>query len=180
MFERFTTDARMLVLAARQCAEDEHVAEVRPDHLFLALLGDEDSLAVQVMESAGARRQRTAEALTRHRATADSGLGPDDVAALAAIGIDVEEVLRRIDDHLGGLRPAVHRGAPRFARGSKKALELALREAIALRDQSIGSEHILLGLARGGDRVVSATLDEVGVSVSALRRAVADAHRAAG
>ncbi len=44
------------------------------------------------------------------------------------------------------------RRRPRFSRASKKVLELALREAIALRHNYIGTEHILLGMVRGGRR----------------------------
>jgi ATP-dependent Clp protease ATP-binding subunit ClpA len=180
MFERFTAPARATVLAARQLAEDEYDTHIRPDHLMLALLADDDSLAVQVLEGVGAPRERVVEALVRRRSALESGLGEDDVQALAAIGIDVPEVLRRIEDNLGGLRPPPHRGAPRFAPGSKKALELALREAIALHHRAIGSEHILLGIVRGGDPVVGSVLEELGVSGAALRRAVADARREAG
>ncbi len=36
-----------------------------------------------------------------------------------------------------------------FAKDAKKALELALREAVALRHDYIGTEHVLLGLLRG-------------------------------
>lgn len=180
MFERFTASARAVVFAARELAEDEHGAQVRPDHLMLALLGEDDSLAVRVLEASGASRERLAEALGRRRSSVDSGLGPDDVDALAAIGIDVQEVLRRIEENLGGLRGPAHRGTPRFTAGSKKVLELALREAIALRHRAIGSEHILLGLARGGDPVVTRALADVGVSGPALRRAVAEGHREAG
>lgn len=59
-------------------------------------------------------------------------------------------------------------------------LELALREAVALRHNYIGTEHRLLGLARCGDRVVADTLADVGVQRGRLRVAVADAARKAG
>jgi hypothetical protein len=40
-------------------------------------------------------------------------------------------------------------GARPLTAGSKKALELALREAIHLGHRSIGTEHLLLGLGAG-------------------------------
>jgi ATP-dependent Clp protease ATP-binding subunit ClpA len=55
-----------------------------------------------------------------------------------------------------------------------------LREAIALRHNYIGTEHVLLGLVRGGDRVVLDTLGASGIGRDALRAAVADAVRQAG
>ncbi len=87
-------------------------------------------------------------------------------------------MVRRIDRNLGGALPA--KRLPRFGRGSKKALELALREAIALRHNYIGTEHLLLGLVRGGDRVVLDTLGAFGIERDALREAVAAAVRRAG
>lgn len=179
MFERFTVSARAAVIAARDLAEDDHDTHIRPHHLMLALVADDSSLAVQVLEVLGVTPERVADAVARRR-TADSGLGEEDVEALATIGIDVAEVLRRIEENLGGLRPQPARGAPRFAPGSKKVLELALREAIALHHRAIGSEHILLGIVRGGDPLVSSALRDLGVSAPALRRAVAEAHREAG
>ncbi|MET0999687.1 MAG: Clp protease N-terminal domain-containing protein, partial [Marmoricola sp.] len=69
------------------------------------------------------------------------------------------------------------RGRPRFSRESKKALELSLREAISLRHNYIGTEHLLLGLVRGGDPLVRDTLTAVDVQPGGLRSAVVDALR---
>ena len=107
------------------------------------------------------------------------GLDADDAAALRAIGIDLDEVVRRIDRNLGGALPACRQ--PRFGRGSKKALELALREAIALRHNYIGTEHLLLGLVRAAATGSSLdTLGAFGIERDALREAVAAAVRQAG
>ena len=62
----------------------------------------------------------------------------------------------------------------------KKVLELSLREAIALRHNYIGTEHLLLGVVRGGDPTVLATLAALEVTPARLRTAVADAVRRAG
>ena len=59
-------------------------------------------------------------------------------------------------------------------------LELSLREAIALRHNYIGTEHILLGLVREGDVIVRDTLRRRAVSTRrSLRSAVAEAVRRA-
>jgi ATP-dependent Clp protease ATP-binding subunit ClpA len=94
------------------------------------------------------------------------------------IGIDLGEVVRRIDRGLGGR--GAGRRRPRFSRGSKKALELSLREALALRHNYIGTEHLLLGLVRVEDRVVADTLAAFDLERDALRSAVAEAVRRAG
>ena len=116
--------------------------------------------------------------LDRLRLQYVDGLDADDAAALRAIGIDLDEVVRRIDRNLAAPLPS--KRFPSFARGSKKALELALREALALRHNYIGTEHLLLGLVRGGDRVVLDTLGAFDIEPAALRDAVRDAVRRAG
>ena len=178
MFERFTRPARLVVEEAAVRAREATASEIRPEHLLQALLADEACLACRVLAEAGAPPAEVRVVLDRLRSQYVDGLDADDAEALQAIGIDLDEVVRRIDAHLGGAVPG--RGRPRFSRAAKKALELALREAIALRHNYIGTEHLLLGLVRGGDRVVADTLGEFGVERDALRAAVADAVRRAG
>jgi ATP-dependent Clp protease ATP-binding subunit ClpA len=181
MFERFTDPARATVEGAREHAVATTASEVRPEHLLMALLDRPDCLAVRVLDGLGAPAQRVLASLDQHRMRDVDGLDEDDVEALRAIGIDLDEVVRRIDRNLGGLggaRSGPHR--VRFARSSRKVLELALREAVAVRHHYIGTEHLLLGLARCDDRVVADTLAEVGVERGTLRPAVADAVRKAG
>jgi ATP-dependent Clp protease ATP-binding subunit ClpA len=181
MLERFTAAARSTVESARLRAVDATAGEVRPEHPLLALLDQQDCLAVRVLEVLGAPAAEVRERLNRHRMKHVDGLDDDDVEALRAIGIDLDEVVRRIDRNLGGLGGT--RSGPRrirFSRAAKKVLELALREAIALRHNYIGTEHLLLGLARCDDRVVADTLADVGVERARLRAAVAEAVRKAG
>jgi ATP-dependent Clp protease ATP-binding subunit ClpA len=176
MFERFTRPARTAVETAAAHARQASAAETRPEHLLQALLDDEGCLAVRVLADAGAPLTGLREELARRRSQYVDGLDADDADALRSIGIDLDAVVRRIEA-LGGRRPSARR--PRFARASKKTLELALREAIALRHNYIGTEHLLLGLARVGDRVVDDTLAACGVERHALRTAVAEAVRRA-
>ncbi len=105
------------------------------------------------------------------------GLGDEDAAALATIGIDLEEVLRRVEPEPGEERQRVR---TRFSREAKKVLELSLREALALQHSYIGTEHILLGLVREGDPLVHDALTALGITQKGLRAAVADAVRKAG
>jgi len=177
MFERFTKRARRSVEQAGEVAVGRRATHVRPEHLFVALVDDADNLAVRVLADLGAPRDRLREELERRRSRYVDGLGDEDAEALATIGIDLHEVLRRVGRGFGESRK---RGRPRFSRESKKALELSLREAIALRHNYIGTEHILLGLVRGGDPAVRDTLAALDVSPADLRAAVADAVRKAG
>ena len=177
MFERFTKEARRVVEGAVVSAEAQDADEVRPEHLFRALLS-EHGPAVQVLTGLGVGVERLYAELDQRRGRYVGGLGDDDAEALASIGIDLEEVLRSIDE------PTPARGRRRrhrkFAKASKKVLECSLREAIDLGHGYIGTDHLLLGLARGGDPLVVDTLTAAGVTPLALRAAVADAVRKAG
>jgi ATP-dependent Clp protease ATP-binding subunit ClpA len=176
MLERFTKPARTLVERATEIATESRATQTRPEHLFAALLWDSDCLAMRVLADHGASSQALHDGLDRRRSRYVDGLDDDDAAALASIGIDLAEVVRRIDD--GGLRG--RRRRPRFSRAAKKVLELALREAVSLHHNYIGTEHLLLGLVREGDPVVRDTLVEAGVDPATLRPAVEAAVRRAG
>jgi ATP-dependent Clp protease ATP-binding subunit ClpC len=59
-----------------------------------------------------------------------------------------------------------------FTPRAKKVLELALREALGLNHNYIGTEHIALGLVREGEGVAAQVLTELGVDLSGLRQQV--------
>ena len=63
-----------------------------------------------------------------------------------------------------------------FTPRAKKALELALREALSLQHNYIGTEHLLLGVARGGRRSGRAEHPRAahGADIAAVRAAVLD------
>ena len=82
---------------------------------------------------------------------------PSDAEALATLGIDLDEVRRQVEEAFGPgalertRRPArrrrwLRRATSRSRKDAKKVLELALREAMRLKHNYIGSEHILLGM----------------------------------
>jgi ATP-dependent Clp protease ATP-binding subunit ClpA len=177
MFERFTRPARTVVESAASYAQQAAAVETRPEHLLQGILGQEDCLAVRVLADAGAPADRLRARLAGLQQQYVDGLDDDDAEALRVIGIDLGEVVRRIE-RLGARPPG--RTQPRFSRGAKKVLELSLREALAMRHNYIGTEHILLGLARADDRVVSDALRAFGLDGPALRDTVARALRRAG
>jgi ATP-dependent Clp protease ATP-binding subunit ClpA len=183
MLERFTKAAREVVERTQQIAIESRASQVRPEHLFAALIWDDQCLAVRVLNAQGGSSERLHAELDQRRSRYVDGLDDADAAALASIGIDLEEVVRRMDD--GDPAPSPRRSRLsrvhlRFSRASKKVLELALREAVALRHNYIGTEHLLLGLVREGDVIVRDTLVAAGVDPASLRAAVAEAVRKAG
>ena len=191
MFERFTNRARQVVVVAHEEARAARDSAIHADHLLLAMLRDPDCLAVRVMTDLGASSADLRAAVGRLRSGRRPGaFDESDAAALRVIGIDLDEVLRSVEENLGaGLgapgdpdspqRPGRARRMP-FAPESKKALELALREAIALRHNYIGTEHLLLGLLRLDRGVAAAALAELGLRHRDVRAAVVEALRATG
>jgi ATP-dependent Clp protease ATP-binding subunit ClpA len=92
------------------------------------------------------------------RALANAGISPDQVR---------QEVLRSVPE--GESEPTGH--VP-FTPRAKKVLELSLREALQLRHNYIGTEHILLGILREGRGVAARALHARGADAARLRREV--------
>ncbi len=59
-------------------------------------------------------------------------------------------------------------------------LELSLREALALKHNYIGTEHILLGLVREGEGLAMLVLTRLGTGPQVIRARVLDALRSTG
>jgi ATP-dependent Clp protease ATP-binding subunit ClpA len=91
--------------------------------------------------------------------------------ALEAAGVNLEETRKRVEAAVGkGKRkPGGH--IP-FTPRAKKVLELSLREALQMRHNYIGTEHILLGLVREGEGLGATTISAQGVTLEELRRIV--------
>jgi ATP-dependent Clp protease ATP-binding subunit ClpA len=161
MFERFTKSSREVVERAQADASALGRDRVDAEVLLLGVAGGE-SRAARVLAEHGA----THRAL-RERAAA----GELDGRALAAIGIDLDEIRRRAEESFGP--GALERGRRArgghkpFTPGAKKALELSLREALAAGDNAIGPEHVLLGVLREGG--AEGLLRAVGAEPAVLR-----------
>jgi ATP-dependent Clp protease ATP-binding subunit ClpC len=86
------------------------------------------------------------------------GMSPDGVR---------EEVVARV-----GAGNATLTGHIPFTPRAKKTLELALREALQLNHNYIGTEHILLGLVREGEGVGAQIVTAHGADLDKMRQAV--------
>jgi len=71
---------------------------------------------------------------------------------LASFGITLEGVREEVVDMIGRGKSTPTGHIP-FTPRAKKTLELSLREALSIKHNYIGTEHILLGLIREGDGV---------------------------
>ncbi len=94
----------------------------------------------------------------------------DGVAARAlnSLNVTLSEVRRRVESMVGRGEGETGAQAP-FTPRSKKVLELALREALQLRHNYIGTEHILLGLLKESDGVAVRILSNLGADPDAVR-----------
>jgi ATP-dependent Clp protease ATP-binding subunit ClpC len=87
----------------------------------------------------------------------------DGVAArsLESLGISLDAVRQQVQEIIGRGQQAPSGHIP-FTPRAKKVLELSLREALQLGHNYIGTEHILLGLLREGERGGRAGAGEAG------------------
>jgi ATP-dependent Clp protease ATP-binding subunit ClpA len=180
MFERFTRNARAVVVGAQEVASRRRAPAIRPAHLLESLVSTDGVLAMQVLAGLGAPGDEVRRVVRGLGSQDPDVLDAEDAEALKLLGIDLEEVIRRIDTDLNdGCVPAP-KGHKRFTRESKKVLELSLREALRLGDAFIGTEHVLLGLVRTSDHAVLQTLAAFDLDPGDVRRAVDEADRRAG
>ncbi|GAA3998811.1 Clp protease N-terminal domain-containing protein [Streptomyces marokkonensis] len=151
MFERFTKDARAVVQGAVEQAEGAQAVDA--EHLLLALLDCEGSRASFALSALGAGQRKDAVRQALAEARRRAGLTRAEAEALAGLGIDVSEVVARVEETHGvgamsgdRKRKRWWSGHRAFSKGAKQVLEQALRTAVARRDRHIGDEHILLAL----------------------------------
>ena len=91
--------------------------------------------------------------------------------ALESLGISQEAVRQQVEEIIGQGQQASSGHIP-FTPRAKKVLELALREALQLGHNYIGTEHILLGLIREGDGVAAQVLVKLGGDLNRVRQQV--------
>jgi ATP-dependent Clp protease ATP-binding subunit ClpC len=141
VFQRFTDQARQVVVLAQEDARELGHAYIGTEHILLGLLRVEDGLAAQ---------------------------------ALASLALTHDGVRARVEQVVG--RGETRKGAGQipFTPRAKKVLELALREALSLDHDYIGTEHILLGLARENGGVATRILLDAGVDAEGVRSRVHD------
>ena len=91
--------------------------------------------------------------------------------ALYSLNVALDEVREQVESIVGYGEEGTGAQAP-FTPRSKKVLELALREALQLGHNYIGTEHILLGLVRESEGVAARVLSNLDVDPDKVRREV--------
>jgi ATP-dependent Clp protease ATP-binding subunit ClpA len=182
MFERFTKDARAVVEGAARQSERAGDATVEEAHLLLALLEREGSRGSFALASLGLAGRRDSVERALAEARRRGGLSRADVDALSGLGIDLSEIVSRVEEAhgVGALESGrkggggsggagwLSRRRP-FSAGARDVLTRSLRIALAHHDRHIGDEHLLMALTvRGG--VPAEVLAEHGVTYEAVTR----------
>ena len=176
MFERFTKKARDVVTGAQAVAVRQGADVIASEHLLAAMHEIPDNLGLMVLAAFSVRREDVDAELDRIR---EGGPNPSDAEALATLGIVLDEVRRQIEEAFGPgaldrTRASRDRGrrfdghVP-FGKDAKKVLGLALREAVALKHNFIGCEHILLGMLHDDTGAAGRFLRDRGVRQDAAR-----------
>jgi ATP-dependent Clp protease ATP-binding subunit ClpC len=140
MFERFTNQARHVVVRAQEEARLLEHNYIGTEHLLLGIFGEPDGFAFRALASFGMSLESTRE----------------DVKAIVGTGNT------KVSGHIP------------FTPRAKKILELSLREAVRLRHDHIGTEHILLGVIAEGDGVGARILRQHSPDLMAIRMAILD------
>jgi ATP-dependent Clp protease ATP-binding subunit ClpA len=186
MFERFTDDARRAVSLAQEEAHALRHGWIGTEHLLLGVAAPASGVGARILE-----RLRLDASTIRGDIEREIGAGddfdPGDEEALRSLGIDLDQVRRAAEEAFGpgALDRPIIRGRRRcdtpwtsgrlpFTPRAKKSLELALRWATTMRSGSIGTEHILLGLASDRDGLAARILRLHGVELADVRGAVED------
>jgi len=185
MFERFTTEARAAVVAARTHAVRLGHPRVGTEHLLLAL-AELDPTTAAALAGAGLSPASLEAAIVAHVGRPLE----TDRAALAALGIDLDRVRDAVDvafgpgalldaRHSRRNQRGRHAGTGRFSARARKVLELSLREALRLKQRSIDTEHLALAILREGRGLACLILAEHHVPTDELRDRLESAHHPA-
>ncbi|GHF26224.1 Clp protease [Streptomyces mashuensis] len=192
MFERFTKDARTVVVCAQEEARALGHGRIDPGHLLLGIAAQEQAPGAATLARFGA----TAEALRGAVAASKSPAGPfdeEDAEVLRTLGIDLTAVRDRAEQVFGpgaldapppaaapeeqgggGLLRGRKGGTPHipFDRAARKALEQSLRAAVERKDRAIGTEHVLLGILDARDGAAADVLGRLGTDPETVRAAL--------
>jgi hypothetical protein len=157
VFERFTKQAREIVRSADAEARQLGAKAIGSEHLLVATVAQMSSGPqtnpwpfVDMGPVLQPVADRMPEPVTAGTIREFVRARNEDAEALAAIGISLDDVRQKVEEALGpGVwQQPIHQGRLRFTDDAKRALELALREALELARREITAETILLGLLR--------------------------------
>ncbi|MBX5450417.1 Clp protease N-terminal domain-containing protein [Thermogemmatispora sp.] len=147
-FESFTKHARMVLHLAKEEARGLSARAVGPEHLLLGLVREGEGVAARVLKQLGA--------------------GVDDLDRLVA-WVFKPDPMRGLGRVATPGDSPVEGELPWTAR-AKRTFALAKEEAQRLKDEHIGTEHLLLGLLQDEDNLGAGMLAMLGIDLAEARR----------
>jgi ATP-dependent Clp protease ATP-binding subunit ClpA len=192
MFERFTDNAKRAVATAKAEARERGDDQIRLVHMLYGLVTS-DGVAARALSALGVDAAAVERELGRTGTGAGApgggappgGADGGDAEALAAIGIDLDQIRRKIEESFGpgALQrvPLTPKGPLNWTGGpfplddqARLSLVMSLREARAMHRHYIGTEHLLLGVLRAAERspqgeFAAVTLRDLGLDVATAR-----------
>jgi ATP-dependent Clp protease ATP-binding subunit ClpA len=191
MFQRFTPAARQVVVRGQDEARRFGHPWLGTEHLLLGVLAEPGAPGVSVLTDLGVTLDTGRTAL--RQLVGSGGLRESDAEALRTLGIDLDEVRRRVEASFGPgaldevlrrrarrrrpwrrgrCEPAAVSGHLPFMPRAKRALERAAREAVTRGDGHIGVEHLLLGLLDPRSNMAVELLRHLGANPEDVRARV--------
>lgn len=186
MFKRFAAEARRAVVLAQLEARALNHNYIGTEHLLLALTVEDLGLATRVLAASGITRTVMRDQVVNEIGLGDAALSDSDAEALRAIGIDLEEVRRRVEETFGPFALSPARpckkgsvGQIPFTPKSTRALKISLHEARRMGHNYLGPEHILLALLKDEKALAAKLIRRVGTTPQLIRRRLLAAMREA-
>jgi len=188
MFERFSEPSRAVLVEAQNLAVELGSGYLGAGHILYGCAEGREETAGKPLRDCGVTPASIRRELPRANEPTTGGVDP---AALEAIGIDYEGIRASVEKTFGkgALEsapdrhlPAGRTRKPRFTPEAKRSLELSLRVVVELsprhgvfvtkEKQRILPGHLLLGLLRLDNELVSDILEKAETNVAALSAAV--------
>ncbi len=146
-WDRFTEQARKVIVAAQEEAERESMSEIQSWHLLLGLTREAETKAAEIMEKFGATPRRVRDLVNEQRPPAQ----PSPRYATGRLG-----------------------GDSRFSDAAARALNQAHNESRQMNHAQPGTEHLLLGLLSLGDDLATRVLRAFSLEADQVRRQITE------
>jgi hypothetical protein len=147
-FEKFTERARRVLANAKEEARRFQHSYIGTEHILLGLVREEEGVAAKVLANLDVDRNKVRSAV--------------EFIIIGSAGAS----------HDQGSGQQVSAGEINLTPRAKKVIELAVDEARRLNHHYIGTEHLLLGLAREGEGIAAGVLTSLGIDLEKVRREV--------
>jgi len=179
MFERFTPEAKAVLVEAQELARELGSRDISAAHLLYGCAQGREGTAGEPLHQAGITAAFIRRLLPRlDEQPAGQVVDPE---ALRAVEIDYDGVRNAVEATFGegALEAAPDRRVltstarrPPFTPEAKRSLELTLRAAQELHHHSMRPGHLLLGLLRLDSEFVTEAVEQSGTDLAGLSAAV--------